>query len=110
MENLHVKLEAQEAIDVKRNILNAEMNLINLIKKVEDYRNLRILELKRKTTLRTELKKTSVSLIELKKQLPNVKEPEKMEKIEAGSGLGKVAMGRMELELMEIREQLEKLG
>lgn len=110
MENLHVRLGTEEAINSKRNILHTEMSLLNLIKEIQDYRKLRNLELKNKTILKTELKKLITEMAELKKHLPKVREPQKKEKLEVEEGIGKITRGRLELELKEIREQLERLG
>jgi len=108
METLHVKLSSEEAINSKKNILHTEMNLLNLIKKIQNYKQLRNLELRSKTLLKTEIKKLAEEITELKKQLPKAKIQEKQVMIE--QGLGKITRGRLELELQEIKEKLEKLG
>ena len=67
MENVHVKLEIGESISSKKNLLSAEINLLNIIKNLEKYRKARDIELKKKSRLRTELKKLIADMRALEK-------------------------------------------
>tara|TARA_Y100000310_G_C20669663_1_gene809543 strand:+ start:1221 stop:1556 length:336 start_codon:yes stop_codon:yes gene_type:complete len=104
----YIKLKTEEAINAKRNILYAEMNLLNLIKSIKKYKEIKKLEFKSKLLFRAELKKLTEEFQEIKKLLPKAKEP-KQKKVEIEESLGKVTKGRLELELEEIKEKLEKL-
>lgn len=109
MESLHIRLNTEEAINSKRDILYTEINLLNIIKKLQDYKKLRILELKSKAVLKTEVKTLLSQIKNLKNLLPKARIPE-MQKVEIESEMGRTTRNRLELELKEIREELEKLG
>ena len=106
MESLHIRLKTEEAINAKRDILYTEASLLNLIKRIQKYREIKSLEFKTKILLKTRLKKLIEEIVTLKKQLPKTKKPGAGE---AGENLGKITEGRLEIELQEIKEKLEKL-
>ena len=108
METLHVKFERQEAIDFKKDLLSSEVNLINSIKQIEDYRTLRILELKKKTQLRTQLKKFSLDVKELISSLPKIKEV-KSKQPQPKVKIDKTKKITLERELKEIKTKLKQL-
>jgi len=107
MENIHIKLESDEAIHSKRDILSAEINLLNIAKKIEDYRNLRKKELLRKITLKTKIKETIEEMKKLKEQLPRTKIPKIEEEFVS---LEKTSKLKLEDELKEIKEKLARLS
>jgi len=117
-ENLiHVRLEYEEAVESKKNVLSSEMNLIRIMRIIKEYHSLRLNELKLKSSLYRKLKEIkkdikSLQLILpklelpqiLKKEQPEIKEPEKeiipKEKKYDTS---------LESELKEIQEKLKAL-
>ena len=106
-ETLHIKINIEEAINSKRNLLNSELNLLNIIKRIQSYKKLRTLELKTKSLLRTQLKKVTKDITEIKKSLPKTK---KLPKTKAKTSIGIKARGKIESELRDIRDELNKLS
>lgn len=107
METLHIKLEAEEAINSKKALLSTEINLLNIIKKIQSYRNLRNTELKEKIALRTNLKNLSSEIKKLRALLPKLKQKREGEEEEKISE--KVKKVKLEDELKEIRQRLKQL-
>ena len=109
MEPVHVKLGFEEAINSKSSLLSTEINLLNIVKNMQNYRKLRKIELSDKIKMRTSAKKILSEIKSLKESLPKTKSPEK-EKKEAKVEVEKLAKGtKLEAELKDIRERLEKL-
>lgn len=108
MESLHIKLDTNETINSKRKLLYTEMALLNILKRAQEYKNLRTLELKNKTVLRTSLRKVLEKIRLMQKQLPKAK-IKKTEKLGVEK-MGKVTRSRLERELKEIRDELEKIS
>ncbi len=80
-ENLiHVKLEYEEALQSKKDILSSEINLIRIIKVIRQYRFLRLKELKTKSKLHQEIKGLIVNIRKIKTILPKLKIPEILQK------------------------------
>ena len=65
METRHVRIDYEEALDAKKQLLSSEMNVLNIAKKIKAYRVLRKKELAAKTRLRTALVslRTKINLI-----------------------------------------------
>jgi len=61
MTSIHIRLENEEALSIKKDILNFEKGLLETIKKVRDYNNLR----KKEFALKSQIKKDLSSLKEL---------------------------------------------
>jgi hypothetical protein len=80
-ENLiHVKLEYQEAINSKRDILSSEMNFLRTAGLIKKYRLLRMNELKTKLKLHRKIKEMLLNLKKMQTTLPKVKIPEILNK------------------------------
>jgi len=110
MEPLHVRLEIKEAINSKKNLLSTQINFLNIIKQIQEYQKLRKLELKSKQILRTELRKLISEIRALMRELPKTK-PTKEEEAEIKKeATEKVTRSKLEKELKEIKEKLEKLS
>ena len=77
METRHVKLDYEEALNAKKQILSAELNLLQTEKRVRNYKILRKKELITKTKLRTALKSLRTKINSIRLTLPE--EGEKME-------------------------------
>ncbi|MEK6820103.1 MAG: hypothetical protein AABX71_00140 [Nanoarchaeota archaeon] len=111
MENVHVKLEIGESISSKKNLLSAEINLLNIIKNLEKYRKARDIELKKKSRLRTELKKLIADMRALEKNLPETRDIKRSKEGKIKMELiGKVKSAKLEFELEEIKRKLEMLS
>ena len=94
-ENLiHVKLEYEEALQSKKDILSSEMNLIKIMKVIRQYRFLRLKELKTKSKLHQRIKEVIANIKKTQTTLPKLKIPEILQK-------GKVIEAPKELEIKE---------
>ena len=58
METRHIKLNYEEALNAKKNLLSAELNILRIIKRVKAYRILR----KKELIMKNKLKITSTAL------------------------------------------------
>jgi len=107
METRYVKLDSPEALNSKKNLLATEINFLNIIKKIQNYRQLRTIELKKKLTLKTKLNELKAKINSLRKNLPSAKISEK-EEFETISE--KTKRKSLEQELKEIKEKLASLS
>jgi len=106
METLHIRLETGEAVNSKRKLLSTELNLLNLIKLIQNYRDLRKREMIKKIALKSRIGELGMMMKKLKEELPKVKMPKEEEEVvfEAPK------KARLEDELREIREKLARLS
>ena len=110
MEPVHVKLGFEEAVNSKGSLLSTEINLLTILKNIQTYKKLRKTELSDKIKIRASIKKIIAEIKSIKESLPKTKSPEK-EKKEAKVEIQKMAKGtKLEAELKDIRERLEKLA
>jgi hypothetical protein len=105
------KIPYENAVEIKRNILNTQINLLNIMKKVNDYRDLRKKEFLYKLKIKNNLKEIKEQVNYIFNTFPKTKmlderkpiKHEKKEKtISVTSGIDK--------ELQEIRERLNNLN
>jgi len=109
-QELHVKIDFNEAVIYKRQILESEMNFLNIAKSVESFRELRNQELRKKTALRTRMRSLVLRASLFEKELPKVDMP-KIKKHEDFSRIEPRRKKRViEDELKEIKRKLEKLN
>jgi len=66
METRHIKINYEEALSAKKQLLSSELNLLHLVKKIKAYKILRRKELITKNNLKTSLSslKSKINLIE----------------------------------------------
>ncbi len=107
---IHVRLESDEAVNSKRNLLSAEINFINIIKKLQDYKKTRVIELRKKARMRTELRKLHAKIKEMEKILPELERKKKSIEKQPKVIIEKSKKNRLENELQDIREKLTKLN
>ena len=90
-ENLiHIKLDYNEAIQSKKDVLKSEANLLRVLKIIKRYHPLRMEELKIKTKLHTRVKEIVKNIRKMETTLPKIKipkilqeaHPEEMEEFE----------------------------
>ena len=106
MEPLHIKFEFPEVLDSKKTLLSSEINLLNIAKKIELYKKLRVMEFKRKTLLNKKLKELSSLLKRLSLELPKTPDVKKQIKSQETQLSGKL---KLEQELKLIKEKLASL-
>jgi len=109
-ETLHIRLEVGEAINSKRNLLSSEINFINILKKIQNYRDLRRKELARKIELKSIMRETSELMKKFKEEMPKSKVPEAEENEPAAGLLETTKKLKLEDELKEIKDRLARLG
>ena len=119
---IHVKLEYEEAVQSKKDILSLEANLLTILQTIKRYHPLRIEELKSKSKVYTRIKEIVKNLKQLERTLPKIKIPqilkehhlesvEELEKIE--EKISKVKTQKydstLESQLEEIQGKLKDL-
>ncbi len=108
MESLHIKFDFPEVLESRKTLLSSEINLLNITKKIDLYKKLRVLGFKRKILLKKKFKELSSLLKKLSLELPktpDIKQAKsRTEEIQVPQKL------RLEQELKEIKERLASLG
>jgi hypothetical protein len=106
-------------VTYEKSILNSKAALINIIKYVSQYKELRKKELDKKAEIRDTLHRVHVAINKIKKALPETEDyikPVKAavsgageEQEEIKEGFAEVPTSSLERELLEIKERLNKL-
>jgi len=110
METKHIKLNYDEAIFGKKQLLHSEVDILNLLKRFKNYRLLR----KKENLTRNKLKSTLTSLRAKTSVLLGSFPKEESEKIKINRPkfrkIGQSKQNKIHEELAEIQRKLEKLG
>jgi len=117
-EVIHVKLEYNEALQSKKDILNSELGLIQVAKAIKKHQILRLDELKVKLRLYRKLKELKTNIGKLQQVLPKIKIPDILsgrrefhEEHKTKSTVEKRARDNsLEFQLQEIQARLKELG
>lgn len=105
METRHMRIDNDEAIFSKKQLLTSELNLIHILKRMQNYKILRKKELAIKEKLKTQLSSFRISFSNLISTMPQ--QPITMKKKEREySNSGELSI---EDELNEIRRKLAEL-
>ena len=72
---VHIKLEQPEAIEIKRDILTSEMELLKIIRIMRKYKILRMRELRLKEKLRKDMSASVTNIQKLQIMLPKGRMP-----------------------------------
>ena len=115
METRHVKIDYENALSGKKHLLNSEINLLRVLEKIRNYKELRKKELALKSKLKTvffDINKKIEIIHEYlpeeintgKKILKNVKKKNKID-----NKIDKKIDKKIQLELEVIKRKLEKL-
>lgn len=112
---MHIRVDYDEALQSKKDILASEMDLINIKKSLNKYILLREIELKLKAKFYREIKKIVMKIKLLEANLPPVRIPRKRNleepKIEAVKGISvNKEGGDLEDQLREIQRKLKALS
>lgn len=102
----YIRIDYGESIEQRRKLLSSEINLINLIKRINNFKKLRRQELMEKLALRTLIRKNLLKMNMLMRELPEVEIPKisvQEKKVETRK------KSHLDEELAEIREKLSKL-
>ena len=115
-ENLiHIKLEYEEVIQLKKGFLSSEMNLLKIAKSIKKYRFLRLEELKTKLKLYKKIKEIKNNITKLQIILPKIKIPEILKKGKGSEEIEKKIKEKqydkgLESQLREIQNKLKALA
>jgi hypothetical protein len=110
-EPIYLKLEYDESVNSKKNLLSAEMSLLNIIKLINRYSAKRAEEFRIKMLLSKAIKEMHLNIKKTKSAFPFVKMPEKEHEESGTSSVANRKFERnLEDELREINEKLRALG
>ncbi len=111
-ENLiHIRLNSDELINSKKEILSTEADLIKIMQTLKKYQILRTNELRLKARLLKKLKETKVEIKKLEEILPMPKIPKILKGIESEKEMFNISPKRdnLEFQLEEIQRKLREL-
>ena len=109
MESLHIRLEFNEALAEKKNLLHTEMHLLNLVGVMRKYSELRNNESIKRVAIKNKLRLALSNINSFKKIVPKVHE-KKEEEIRIREMIEQPKTHSLEQELREIQKKLEKMG
>lgn len=107
MENRYVKLDYEQALNVKKHFLSAELNILQTAKKVKNYKILRKKELITKTKLKTALRNLKTKINSIQSTFPKQEMPEISKKRE--KKMKKKQEQDIQEQLQDIQEKLARL-
>ena len=108
---IHVKLEYEDAIQSKKNILSLEMDLLKTIQTIKRYNKYRSEELQLKIKLHRQIKTLLTEIRRLQKNLPELKIPKILKEPEIAETTPKEKHheDNIESQLKKIQEKLDSL-
>ncbi len=123
MENIHIRLEFDEALFAKKELLNAQINALQTLKEFKNFKITRKRELILRMRLKQSLSELGAGIEEIEKFFPTEKDEESQLKIIRNISKKKIKLTKdkaipagkreykdLERELLEIREKLARLG
>jgi hypothetical protein len=105
---IHVRLGYNETIESKKSILITEEELLETIKTIKRYKNLRIEELRIKDIIYKRTKEIMIGIRKLEKLFPKIEEKNKKENKKEEKK--EEPKEDIEIQLQEIRSRLKSLG
>ena len=72
---VYLRLEPEEKINIKKDLLLVEMSILQISKIVKEYQKLREMEFDKKYEIHRKLRKTEINLGKLQNSVPKVKIP-----------------------------------
>ncbi|MBU4070370.1 MAG: hypothetical protein KJ646_05280 [Nanoarchaeota archaeon] len=108
---IHVRIEPEEALDSKKEILSSQMSLLMILKRIKKYKSLRTEELKTKENLHKKIKEINAEIGKLQSVLPKLKIPELLHKEKEVAKVNKkiIADDDLEFQLQEIQNKLSAI-
>lgn len=109
---IHIKLEREEALESRRDMLASQITLLKILKKINGYRAYRAREFELKLKFYTKVKELKTSLGNLEKALPKLKIPRILKKQEhEEKRVQKTEIHDLSIEgqLKEIQRKLDEL-
>lgn len=109
METRHVKLNYEEALSAKKQLLSSELNLLHIMKILTNYKLLRKRELQIKNKLKNTSSSLKIKLNSIESSFPTEEEKPTKRKMSRISKIEKEKKGSIQKEVQEIKKKLEKL-
>ena len=108
METRHVRLDYVNALNAKKDLLGAEINLLQIVRKMKAYRMIRKKEMGVKNKLRIEMGKLIRSMNNIEKHMPteNIKVDKRKNKTKNVNDVER----NLDSELLNIKKKLASLG
>ena len=106
--NVHVKIDFEQAIDSKKQVLISQIDSLKLIKGMNQYSQIRRRELQLREELKRESKELNQLIIEFKENMPSVQDEEKSKIRDDISAINRREI--VESDLESIRQKLARLG
>jgi len=123
---VHIKVDYEDALATKRNILSSEVNFLKTIKTIKRYKLLRGEELNNRLRVQNKIKELKLNITKINEVFPKVKLPEILRKAEIKKKNEEEKKEKqekvkeevkekhqeddLETQLREIQEKLMKLG
>lgn len=117
---IYMRLDYNEAVKSKKDILSSEATILNLIRTMKQYSPLRIEELKIKSRMHSKIKEIILNIKRLETTLPKIKIPsilkkyqsEELEEIEEKIEQTKIKQydSSIESQLQDIQDKLRELA
>ncbi len=108
MENIHVKIDYDEAVEGKKDILTSEAAVLECIKKIKNINHLEKEEEKLKADVRKKLREVSILVTRIDKEMPEEHMP-KM-KTDSGKSIFQQKFSKsLDNELSDIQKKLKAL-
>ena len=108
-EAVHIKIDFSEAVSSKKELLSCQLYLLKIAKNLKNYKKLRKKELADKSKVKTKLKSVANDLKHLRENMPKTSSAEKEKKQAKVEVQKKMEKGKLESELNDIKDRLEKL-
>ena len=102
---VYLRLEPEEKINIKKDLLLVEMSILQISKIVKEYQKLREMEFDKKYEIHRKLRKTEINLGKLQKSVPKVKIPSILKKQE--HEVKKIIKERVEVPQRIVKNDIE---
>jgi DNA-directed RNA polymerase alpha subunit len=109
METRHVKLDFEEALNAKKDLLSSQLNILHTLKKIKAYGILRKKELVQKNKLRISMKSLNVKVNSFLSSLPREEQEKEIPLKKQRKRKQEKEKRNIKKELEEIKEKLAKL-
>jgi hypothetical protein len=111
---VYLRLESQEARKSKKDILSTEMSLLNIIRAIKNYKELREEEFILRTQIYKTIKETNLAIRKTRSSFPFIKLPEKQKieelKVKERKKIERKEDTDLEFQLKQIQEKLMRMG
>jgi len=107
----YIRIETIECLEARKNFLSSEINLLNLVKRINSYKKIRKLELMKKSCLRRSIKQASTKISSLVADLPPVETDRLTKHMSHKESINEINKRKgIEVELAEIKAKLSQLS